>query len=357
LSSAVVVDARYTTALAMIRSLGRAGVPVRAVERRGARGVLGFASRYAAEARRVAAPPADPVEALNALASSSDVVLPAALATTVALAGRTRELRARTVLPEPAALAAAVDKRRTLDAAAGAGVPVPREGGRSFPVVVKYRCGEALGLPPAERYAICRDAGERDAALAAMAARQGDPLVQEYLPGPGYGVACLFAPDGELVAAFCHRRLREYPPSGGPSCLAESVADAGLADLGVRTLRALGWRGLGMAEFRAGADGRPRLLEVNPRPWGTLALAIAAGVDFPLLWYRLAAGQPVEPVRSYREGVRLRYALKDLLSARAAGVGPLAFLRDAYAHPAVDAVFDPDDPLPGLVYLVRGLRA
>lgn len=353
--SAVVVDARYTTALAMIRSLGRSGVRVRAVERRAARGVLGFASRFAGETIALAGGD-DPVAELNDTFQSGDVLLPAGLATTLALSERRAELRARTLLPEPRSLAVACDKRQTLRAASAAGVPVPAEGGRRFPVVVKYRCGELLGLPAAERYAICRNAGERDAALAAMAARQSEPLVQQYLPGPGYGVACLFAADGTLIAAFCHRRLREYPATGGPSCLAESWVDPELTELGVRLLRALDWRGLGMVEFRADAGGRPRLLEINPRPWGTIALAIAAGVDFPCLWYRAAAGLPVAPVGGYRAGVRLRYLLKDLLSARAAGIGIARFLADAFAHPAVDAVFDPEDPLPGLAYLLRGRR-
>jgi predicted ATP-grasp superfamily ATP-dependent carboligase len=46
-----------------------------------------------------------------------------------------------------------------------------------------------------------------------------------------------------------------------------------------------------------------KLLEINPRFWGSLPLAIAAGVDFPVLLYRLATEGDVEPVRSYEVGI------------------------------------------------------
>jgi len=67
-----------------------------------------------------------------------------------------------------------------------------------------------------------------------------------------------------------------------------------------------------MIEFKTNpADGIPRLMEINGRFWGSLPLAIAAGVDFPYLYYAVATGRPVAPVIHYREGVISRHFLGD----------------------------------------------
>jgi predicted ATP-grasp superfamily ATP-dependent carboligase len=119
---------------------------------------------------------------------------------------------------------------------------------------------------------------------------------------------------GRLRAAFAHRRLREKPPTGGVSVLSESVAlDPQLLGQAERILEALKWHGVAMVEFKRDArDGVARLLEINGRFWGSLQLAVDAGVDFPHLLYRLAVDGDVEPVLTYDVGVRLRWWLGDL---------------------------------------------
>jgi len=72
------------------------------------------------------------------------------------------------------------------------------------------------------------------------------------------------------------------------------------------------WHGAAMVEFKVRPDGRPYLMEINPRFWGSLQLAIDAGVDFPWLAYQLAAGITTDPVDGYRIGVRNRWLLGDL---------------------------------------------
>jgi len=139
------------------------------------------------------------------------------------------------------------------------------------------------------------------------------PLVQEYIPGEGRGVFLLLN-HGKVRAAFAHRRIREKPPSGGVSVLSESVAlDPQLLQHSQSLLEALKWHGVAMVEFKRDArNGTHKLLEVNGRFWGSLQLAVDAGVDFPNLLYRMAVEGDVEQVLSYREGVRLRWWLGDL---------------------------------------------
>jgi predicted ATP-grasp superfamily ATP-dependent carboligase len=135
-------------------------------------------------------------------------------------------------------------------------------------------------------------------------------LIQEFVPGHGEGLFFL-ADRGQIVARFAHRRLREKPPSGGVSVLSESVSpDPALLEASERLLAELEWHGVAMVEFRRSPTGRAVLMEINPRLWGSLQLAIDAGVDFPRLMVDLYSGKRVDTGPS-RTGVKLRWLLGD----------------------------------------------
>src|SRR2546421_10171674 len=53
-------------------------------------------------------------------------------------------------------------------------------------------------------------------------------------------------------------------------------------------------------------------MEVNGRFWGSLQLAIDAGVDFPTLLVRCALGQEPPAQKAYRVGVRSRWFWGDV---------------------------------------------
>jgi predicted ATP-grasp superfamily ATP-dependent carboligase len=133
------------------------------------------------------------------------------------------------------------------------------------------------------------------------------------LEGEGRGVFLLIW-DGELKAAFCHRRLREKPPWGGVSVYCESVPlDQNLLEKSFALLKALDWQGVAMVEFKVDrSDGQAKLMEVNGRFWGSLQLAIDAGINFPLLLYRLATGENIPGQFEYRVGLKSRWLLGDL---------------------------------------------
>ena len=93
----------------------------------------------------------------------------------------------------------------------------------------------------------------------------------------------------------------------------ESVAvDPRLQEFSQRLLDSVGWHGVAMVEFKMTPEGTPYLIEINGRFWGSLQLAIDAGVDFPWLLYRVVLGQSVEPVDNYAVGVRNLWLLGDL---------------------------------------------
>ncbi len=137
-------------------------------------------------------------------------------------------------------------------------------------------------------------------------------MLQEFIPGNGAGVFALYD-NGTPVTYFAHRRLREKPPSGGVSVLSESrLPDQKLKDYSEKLLKAVNWHGVAMVEYRVTAEGQPYLMEVNTRFWGSLQLAIDAGVDFPNLLFEVASGERVEVVGDYQIGRRLRWLLGDL---------------------------------------------
>jgi predicted ATP-grasp superfamily ATP-dependent carboligase len=137
-------------------------------------------------------------------------------------------------------------------------------------------------------------------------------MVQEYISGYGSGVFLLFS-HGEYLTHFAHRRLREKPPSGGVSVLCESIeANASQLETSKRLLKSVAWHGVAMVEFKIDNQGKAYVIEVNPRFWGSLQLAIDSGVDFPYLLHQVSTGQEIDKVKQYDKGVQLRWFLGDL---------------------------------------------
>jgi predicted ATP-grasp superfamily ATP-dependent carboligase len=138
------------------------------------------------------------------------------------------------------------------------------------------------------------------------------PLIQEWIPDGGgtYGLSALFDEASNVKAAFVHKKLRMYPVQGGPSTLREGVEHPQVMELGLSLLKSLNWVGIAMVEFKVDPrDGIPKLMEVNPRFWGSLQLAIVSGVDFPYLILKMARGEKFEPILHYPVGRRCRWLL------------------------------------------------
>jgi predicted ATP-grasp superfamily ATP-dependent carboligase len=220
------------------------------------------------------------------------------------------------------------DKETVHQRAVELGLPVPEEFAAvpdRYPVVIKPHCGEKVGLKARERYVIAENTADYMAKYSAMARYDADPIVQEKVVGPGEGVNLLLDEQSRLICAFCPRRLREYPASGGPSTCCVSFYDAGMIDQAYRLLASFGFVGMAMVEFKGDC-----LLEVNPRVWGSFPMTEAAQSPFTAYYARAAAGERVRyTAQDYRSGVRMRFLLNDTLAAlhylRAGRIG--VFLR------------------------------
>lgn len=190
-------------------------------------------------------------------------------------------------------------------------------------------------------------------------------LLQRLVRGPGEGLF-LLRWNGRTVAAFAHRRLREKPPQGGVSVYRESIeVPTQLLAAGTRLLELLDWQGVAMVECKHEPfTGQHVFMEVNGRLWGSLQLAIDAGVDFPALLVACATGQAVPPTSGYRVGVRSRWFWGDVdhlyLRLRDGGgaKGKLAAARDFLRlHPGRDReeIWRWRDPAPFLLESLRWL--
>jgi predicted ATP-grasp superfamily ATP-dependent carboligase len=349
-------------------------------------GVIGFPgefnlachSRWASETFTLPSPSRDAhgfIDALARLLESGKypIVFPTTERTIQLVAAARKRLPAwlRIPIPQEDALATAVDKQRTMALAERLGVPMPRTwcpeseaaaaalaSRLTYPVVVKPRQTNFLastGRLAKTDYAIVRGA---DAFLAAW--RRVDtavprPLVQELVRGRGVGVNTLWN-NGRPVVWFSHRRVREIDLRGGRSTAAMSTpCDPRMVEAARTMLEALRWHGVAMTEFKWDeATGAFWLLEINGRFWGSLPLALAAGVDFPYYLYQVAMEEPPTPPATYPVGVVARDAvaeLKHFVRMMTGGSGGrLATLRQAptILHPW-KASFNwvADDPEPG----------
>lgn len=115
------------------------------------------------------------------------------------------------------------------------------------------------------------------------------PQVEEYVQGEGYGNSVLYW-HGTHIANFTHRRLRDKIKTGGTSVYREASRHEGIEAAAQKIFGSIGWHGLAMCEFKVCLEtGEFWFIEVNPRMWGSIPLAIAAGVDFPYLTYLCAS--------------------------------------------------------------------
>jgi predicted ATP-grasp superfamily ATP-dependent carboligase len=319
--------------LALVRALGREGIPV-TVGSSGPNSLAG-SSRYCVRTVRYPAPLEEresfQASLLREMQDGRYRVLFPMTDITMRLVAQMRKALAPVVqvpVSSEEQIEKVQDKRHVLLLAEQLGIACPETSmlhdGESladvasrvrYPVVIKPRFSWWLrqGKWVSGNVQYVRDAEELTAKYHEANLLIPGPLVQEKIEGEGRGVF-LLSWNGELKAAFCHRRLREKPPWGGVSVYRESIPfDEELVGKSFSLLQAIGWQGPAMVEFKVDRrDGQPKLMEVNGRFWGSLQLAVDAGMNFPWMFYRLANGEELPCQFSYKVGVRSRWLLGDL---------------------------------------------
>ena len=183
------------------------------------------------------------------------------------------------------------------------------------------------------------------------------PIIQQFIDGVGVGFFALYK-GGECKRVFMHQRVRETPPSGGASCCAVSIYESDLLAAGRKILDAMKWHGVAMVEFkREKSTGDLYLMEINPKFWGSLDLALACGVDFPVLSVRLALGEEITYSDQYRVGLKFHWPLDgELAHIREKPNAVFRVILDCL-NPGVKSNLRLSDPLPAVYSIFKILRS
>jgi len=363
--SVLVTDGHFRKALAVVRSLGRRGVPVTVGERTFLN--TSFFSKYCAKRLVYPSPRRFPNQFIEFLLNEIkknryECLFPMEEETLLLTAKYHSEISTYThlLISDLKRIEFVRDKRNLMQFAEANGIPIPKThylpptqslppwgGGEGEGYVIKPRISSgSFGI------AYVKKKEDLIASYQRVHERYPLPMIQEWIPdGEGvYGLSALLDEASNIKAAFVHKKLRTYPVQGGPSTLREGVEHPQIMELGLSLLKSLNWVGIGMVEFKVDPrDGIPKLMEVNPRFWGSLQLAIVSGVDFPYLLLKMARGESFDPVLHYTVGKRCRWLL----------LGDLLHFFDNpnrfHLHPSFFQFFDPntsydiiskDDPFP-----------
>jgi len=271
-------------------------------------------------------------------------------------------------------LARALDKDEIINIATKAGVGVPRKiapaslqavsqaaARLGFPLIIKTRKGnsgkgvfKADSAEEAER--IFRDTVRRFRLTVANL-----PILEEYIEGDLYG-SCFLAKEGKLKACFVEKYLRWKESKFGTSVLREPCRRDLLEEYTKKMAEALGWTGIGHFDFIATPDrSQAFLVEMNPRFWGALNLAVQNGYNFPLgLVSMYENGEPISEAFSPKKKQRgSLWVVGEIIAAMAEirdgkWLAPVESLQRIF-FPNKDIYYDDfrwSDPLPLLMEMI-----
>ena len=363
---ALVTDVHTGSSLAGVRDLGRAGLRLLALAN--GRSASGAWSRYATLSATAPDSDHDPrgfIARVGALAGSHGpfVFYPSGESAIHALLEHTDVLPSSAVLPFARldSLRALRDKRELTRLAAAVGLATPA-------TIMEAQASELAAAPPPLPFAVKQvlpegslkkrtriiETCEQLDALLAIVPPEEPLLVQERAEGPLIGLALVLDTDGRLVARFQQYARRLWPVEAGGSTLAVSMApDEDLVRRSTRLLADSGFSGLAQLQFLRTTRGLA-LIDVNPRFYGSMALAGASGLNLGQAWHDVVTGRPPHTVPEYRAGVSYRWLEGDLTAALN-GSPERFFARTP--KPKTGQAWAIDDPMPGAVVAWHAIGA
>ena len=331
----LVTDAEHRSVLATCRGLAAAGYHVStAAEERFA---LGHWSRFSEERITLAGPQTDPEDYVGRLSQvlrrgEYDLVVPGTELSLLPISER-RDLiepHARLGLPPHEVVLRALDKPLLHRKAATVGLAPPRSVTCSnaeeaamaapeltFPLLVKPARSVTWtdGRIRQRGAQVVSDATLLEAAVAAV----GAPLtLQEYVPETNMVSCAAVRVDGRLLGLTLARYARTYPSQVGMAALATTIAPSRLLSQQIEELLdSIGWCGIFELELLELGENRFGAIDLNPRPFGWMALAVEAGANLPALWGDHVLGLRTVSPDGARVGVRYRWEDGDMRNALA----------------------------------------
>lgn len=230
-------------------------------------------------------------------------------------------------IPEHETLLKAHDKLKTARLAESLNIPTPKtyffndvdslisfSETIDYPLIIKPRMGGGASV---YLYKV-NSKNELISAYNTITKNYGQPIIQEYIPGNSEQmctVNALFDKKSVPLVLFTAKKIREYPIKGGVTSCGISTYEPELIEFATRLFSQIGWYGVAEIEFKVDPrDGKPKLIEINPRFWQYLQLPIACGVNFPYLLYKIALDEEIEYESTYKMGLKYINPIKDALS-------------------------------------------
>ncbi|MCD6239844.1 MAG: ATP-grasp domain-containing protein [Thermotogae bacterium] len=374
--SVLVTTANSLKALTIVRSLGRKGIRVTTADKH--RFALASLSKYSKNFFLYPSPTKSPSKFISSLISflkkhKHDVLMPVHSEDTYLIAKYKSALEPFIKVPlcDYSTLTQINDKGYLMQIAEELGIPVPKTyfikedlsvlhriaNEINFPAVIKLRnSASSIGISYVHSKEELISKYKKTLSRFNLPPSEY-PLIQEYIEGDGYGVSLLFN-HGDLRAKFTHKRIREYPITGGPSTCRISVKHPEMESLAVKLLKYFNWHGVAMVEFKLDSKTKkPVLMEVNPRFWGSINQAVKSGVDFPYLLYKMTLEGDIKPVLNYKVGVKTKNIFIDYVALfnYIRRTKKIRLLKEFLCLPVNDDIFSLHDPLPVLSFIYIGI--
>lgn len=168
-----------------------------------------------------------------------------------------------------------------------------------YPMVVKGKFYDAIIVNTQE---------QAEKAFYKIQAKWGLPVIfQEFINGTEINVAALGDGEGNAISVIPMRKL--YITDKGKAWSGITIDDESYIDLARKFIKVTKWRGGCELEIMQSEDGKPYIMEVNPRFPAWIYLTAAAGQNQPASLVKMAMGQKVEPFTEYKVGkLFIRYA-------------------------------------------------
>ncbi len=376
---AVILGANFYTALGAIRSLGRRGVPVYALDYHFPT-AYALASRYVTE--KVVCPDINEDEEglLNFLLSfgrrfnERPVLMATADSYALLISRHATALNRYYRFPEmpEGLLEQIIDKQGLNNLAAEHQLPVPQTynvtrqskiaeiaAEISYPCIIKPALSHKFVKVFRQKCLFAGDADELTALLATAQQSDLDVMVQEVIPGfDDHMYVCDVYVDrqGKATHTMTAQKLRQFPINFGSSTLTRHKHVPELVELGLDCMKKLNYRGYGEIEYKQHEQtGRFYMIEINARLSTLNILFDKCGVEFTYAMYRDLIGDPL-PQKHLTEDQPwvFWHAYEDLISSiaylRTRQLSPGEILRPWFRYRKAHAIWAADDPLPLIAF-------
>jgi len=381
--AAVMLGANFYTALGAIRTLGRRGVPVYALDYHFPP-AYALASRYVTQ--KILCPNINTEEEklahflvdLGRKFDQKPVLLASADSYALLISRYAENLADYYIFPEnpPGLLEQIIAKNGLHHLAQKHGLDTPQTAVVDETVDL-IRVAETMPYPCIIKPALshefvkvfrqkCLFAGSREQLLKALETARASELevmVQEVVPGfddQMYVFDFYVNQEGRITHTLTAQKLRQFPVNFGSSTLTHHLHEQALVDLGKKYIERLGYRGYGEIEFKKHPEtGQFYLIEINARLSTLNVLFDKCGLEFTYVMYRDLTGKPL-PEHHLREDQPWAFwhAYEDLISVssylKTGQLTPAQVLRPLLSHRKAHAIFAADDikPLFSFAWLI-----